>query len=165
MSEVRLAHDHEYEAIGELTVRAYRSGGVLIDDDGYAATLADVAGRAALAEVYVLLDDDSASNGPVGTVTLSPHGTAYAQVSRPGDLEFRMLAVAPEAGGHGYGSRLVAFCAEQGRARGHRALAICVIDTNTSALRLYDHLGFVRQPDRDVEPAPGIRLLVLTLDL
>ena len=162
MSEVRLAQEHEYEAIGELTVLAYRSGGVLVDDDGYAATLADVAGRAVLAEVYVLLGDDGAL---VGTVTLSPHGTAYAQVSRPGDLEFRMLAVAPEAGGHGYGSRLVAFCAEQGRARDHRALAICVIDTNASALRLYDHLGFVRQPDRDVEPSPGVRLLVLTLDL
>ncbi len=162
MSEVRRARQQEYEAIGELTVLAYRSGGVLVDDDGYATTLADVSGRAALAEVYVLLDD---GNSIVGTVTLSPHGTAYAQVSRPGDLEFRMLAVAPEAAGRGYGSRLVAFCAEQGRARGHQALAICVIDTNTSALRLYDHLGFVRQPDRDVEPAPGIRLLVLTREL
>ena len=162
MSELRLAREQEYDSVGELTVRAYATGGVLVDDDGYAATLADVAGRAALAEVYVLLDDEGVL---VGTVTLSPHGTAYAQVSRPGDLEFRMLAVAPEAGGRGYGSSLVAFCAEQGRARGHQALAICVIDTNTAALRLYDHLGFVRRHDRDVEPMPGVRLLVLTLDL
>lgn len=162
MSELRLARDDEYEAVGELTVRAYSAGGVLAADDGYATTLADARGRAAKADVYVLLDDDGIL---VGTVTLSSFGTPYAQVARSGELEFRMLAVDPDAGGRGHGTALVAFCAQQGRVRGAHTLAICVIDTNGSALRLYDQLGFVRRPDRDVEVGPDIRLLVLTSDL
>lgn len=162
MSDVRLARDEEYDAVGELTVRAYSSGGVLVADDSYAEVLADARGRAALAELYVLTDDSGAL---VGTVTLSPHGTAYAQVSRPGELEFRMLAVDPAHGGRGHGSRLIDFCAEAGRARGFDGLVICVIETNHAALRLYDRLGFVRRPDRDKDARPGLHLLTLTYAL
>ncbi|HEY5030925.1 MAG TPA: GNAT family N-acetyltransferase [Actinomycetes bacterium] len=162
MSEIRLARPDEYVAVGALTIEAYSAGGVLVADDDYATVLADADGRAAVAEVYVLVDD---AGSLVGTVTLSPHGTPYAQVSRPGELEFRMLAVDPKAGGQGYGTRLVAFCAERGRARGFAALVICVIESNTSALRLYDRLGFLRQPDRDKDAGPGVHLLTLTFAL
>jgi ribosomal protein S18 acetylase RimI-like enzyme len=162
VSEVRLARPDEYEAVGRLTVDAYTAGGVLVADDGYAAVLADTRSRAGLAEVYVLLDDGGAL---VGTATLSEHGTPYAQVSRPGEVEMRMLAVDPASGGKGHGSRLVEFCAAQGRARGLHALVICVIDTNAAALRLYDRLGFVRRPDRDIDVAPDVQLLALTCDL
>jgi len=162
VSEIRLARPDEYVAVGALTIEAYSAGGVLVADDDYATVLADADGRAAVAEVYVLVDD---AGSLVGTVTLSPHGTPYAQVSRPGELEFRMLAVDPKAGGQGYGTRLVAFCAERGRARGFAALVICVIESNTSALRLYDRLGFLRQPDRDKDAGPGVHLLTLTFAL
>jgi ribosomal protein S18 acetylase RimI-like enzyme len=161
-SRPRLADDDEYDAIGALTVRAYSEAGVLIADDHYVEMLADARGRAAAAEVYALHDGTGAL---VGTVTLSPHGTPYAQASRPGELEFRMLAVAPEAGRRGFGRQLIEFCAEEGRARGLDALVICVIESNSAALRLYDRLGFVRRPDRDIAPRPGIQLLALTYDL
>jgi ribosomal protein S18 acetylase RimI-like enzyme len=160
---IRLARADEYERIGELTVRAYRTGGALATDDDYVSVLADARGRAAHAEVYALLDQPTGHLQ--GTVTLCAYGTRYAQVAAPGELEFRMLAVDPDAGGHGLGSRLIAFCAEQGRARGLDRLVICVIETNTAALAIYDHLGFVRAPARDTVPRPGIHLLTLTYEL
>jgi ribosomal protein S18 acetylase RimI-like enzyme len=162
VSELRLASDDEFVAVGELTVRAYSTAGILVADDDYAQTLADARGRAAKAEVYVLLDD---AGTLVGTVTLSPHGTPYAQVSRPGELEFRMLAIDPHAGGRGHGTFLVEFCVEEGRARGDEGLVICVVESNTAALRLYERFGFVRRPERDKDARPGVRLLVLTYDL
>ncbi len=149
----------EYDAVGALVVHAYEVGGVIDADDGYRSVLADTAGRAAKAGVFVLHD---ATGRPVATVTLSRYGTAYAQVARAGECEFRMLAVDPRAGGRGLGTQLVEFCAAQALASGDHALVLCVIDTNVAAIRLYEHLGFIREPDRDVSPAPGVRLLVLT---
>jgi ribosomal protein S18 acetylase RimI-like enzyme len=155
----QLVTEDEFGAVGDLVVRAYEQGGVLATDDGYRSVLADTRGRAAQAEVYVVHDD---IGRPVATVTLSPHSTAYAQVAAPGELEFRMLAVDPEAAGQGLGSSLVGFCADQALARGDNALVLCVIDTNATAIRLYKRLGFVHRPERDVQVGPGVRLLVLT---
>ena len=41
-------------------------------------------------------------------------------------------------------------------------LVLCVIDTNTAAIRLYERLGFVHRDQRDVQVGPGVRLLVFT---
>jgi ribosomal protein S18 acetylase RimI-like enzyme len=158
-TEPLLIRPDEYDAVGALVVHAYEVGGVIAAEDGYRATLVDTAGRAAKADVYVLHDD---AGRPVATVTVSRYGSAYAQVAREDELEFRMLAVDPEAGGRGLGSRLVEFCAERALAHGDHALVLCVIDTNAAAIRLYSRLGFTRASDRDLSPAPGVRLLVLT---
>ena len=159
MREPTLVTESEFTAVGDLIVRAYEAGGVLGTDDGYRAVLADTRGRAAMAQVYVVHDD---ALKPLATVTLSPHGSAYAQVAQPGELEFRMLAVDPSVASRGLGTQLVGFCAEQALARGDQDLVLCVIDTNEAAIRLYKRLGFIHQPDRDLRGWPGVRLLVLT---
>jgi len=157
-----LVTEAEFSAVGALVVRAYEAAGVLGADDGYRTVLADTQGRAASAEVYVVHDGD---RSPLATVTLCPHATLYAQVAAPGELEFRMLAVDPKAGGRGLGSALVAFCAETGRARGADALVGCVIDSNVAAIRLYERLGFAHEHARDVQVGDDVRLLVVSLDL
>ncbi len=93
----------EAAAVGELTERSYRSDGHLDRSDGdwYAAQLRDAAGRIADAVVLVAAIDDEI----VATVTLAGHGTPYAETARPGELEVRMLAVAPEARQRGWASR------------------------------------------------------------
>jgi ribosomal protein S18 acetylase RimI-like enzyme len=163
LGKLRLVRPDEYAAVGDLVVLAYETGGVLTTDDSYRAVLSDTAGRAAKADVYVLpgdSDSDGEGGRPVATVTLSPYGTAYAQVAGPGELEFRMLAVHPASAGQGLGAGLVRFCAEQARARGDVALVLCVIDTNQAAIRLYERLGFDHQPERDLVVGPEVRLLV-----
>jgi len=148
----------QFAAVGELVVGAYHSAGVLAGDDRYRSVLADTAGRAAQASVYVVHDD---AGQLVATVTLTTPGSPYAQVAGPGELEFRMLAVDPAAAGRGIGSALVDFCMEQAAARGDTAVVLCVVDTNAAAVRLYRRLGFEHLPDRDMLVAGGVRLLVM----
>ena len=156
----RLARPDELDAVGELTLRSYRDGGVLSgDEDGYAQVLADASGRAALAQVYVLR---GVADELLATVTLAAAGEPYADVATDGELEMRMLAVDPAAQGRGVATSLVAFAVAEARRRGLDALAISVIDRNEAALRLYRRLGFVRRPERDVRYPPDVRLLTLT---
>lgn len=158
---VRLAEPAELEAVGALTVRAYTHDGGLHPEDRYALILADAADRAARAELYVAELDGRI----VGTVTVAEHGTPYAEISQPGELEFRMLAVDPEAAGRRIGSALVEFVADEARRRGRRCVVISVVRGNAAAEHLYGRLGFVRVPSRDWEPVPGVFLQVSTLDV
>ncbi|MGH3362796.1 MAG: GNAT family N-acetyltransferase, partial [Nocardioides sp.] len=45
------------------------------------------------------------------------------------------------------------------RAAGSRAVAMSSLDEMAAAHRVYERLGFVREPDRDWSPVPGVRLI------
>ena len=158
MNKPTLVAPAEFSAVGELVVGAYEAAGVLAGDSRYRSVLADTAGRAAKAAVYVVHDD---AGRLVATVTVATPGSPYVQVAGPGELEFRMLAVDPAAAGHGIGSALVDFCVEHASARGDTAVVLCVVDTNTAAVRLYRRLGFEHLPERDLQVAPEVRLMVM----
>lgn len=158
---VRPARPAEFETIGEITVRAYTEGGYLAADSSYAAELGDAAERADKAELLVALDGDKV----VGSVTLARQGGAYADVARPGELEFRMLAVAPEAAGRGVGRSLVRAVLDRARAEGCVRVVLCSQESMTIAHHLYRSMGFARVPDRDWQPVPGLRLLVFAYEL
>ena len=55
---IRPAEPDDFEAVGEITVRAYLDGGHLAEDSSYVQTLADARGRAEGAELWVAADDD-----------------------------------------------------------------------------------------------------------
>ena len=157
---IREARPGEYEAVGALTVAGYRTLG---DDalDDYAAELADVAGRAAICPVAVASGGDGRL---LGTVTYVPGpDSPLAESERDGEAGFRMLAVAPDARGRGVGRLLVAWCVARARADGRSGLAILTRPTMVAAHRLYESLGFERDPERDWEYAPGRWLWALAL--
>lgn len=159
---VRPAAPHELDDVGELTVQAYAADGYLGADDPYAAELRAAAGRAAQAELLVAVDGHGAL---VGTVTFTLPGTPWAEISRPGEAEFRMLAVAPEARGRGVGSTLARWCVDRARDQGCTAVALSSLDQMHAAHRIYARMGFVRAVDRDWSPAPGVQLVAYVLDL
>ncbi|RKT85777.1 Ribosomal protein S18 acetylase RimI [Saccharopolyspora antimicrobica] len=161
MTTIRVARPEEYAAIGEIAVRAYTEAAALPADVDYASVLRDAADRAEKAELLVALTGDKL----LGTVTVVRPGTTYAEVSRPGELEFRMLAVAPEAMGNGVGRALVQAVIDRAREQGLERVVLCVKDTSESAQRLYRGLGFQRCPDRDWSPVPDVRLLAFGLDV
>lgn len=153
----------ELAAVGELTLTAYDHDGWLGDaEDGYREHLRDAAGRARDAELALALDDDGAV---LGTVTFCRAGTPWAEVSQPGEAEFRMLAVAPVARGRGVGQTLTAWCLDRARAEGCRAIVLSTLPVMAAAHRLYERLGFVRTPERDWYPAPDVHLITYRLDL
>jgi len=158
---IRPAVPDDYDAVAELTVDAYVDGGHLSAGEDYAETLADVAGRASAGEILVAVDGQDV----LGAVFLVRPGTEYAEIGRPGEVEFRMLAVSPKAQRRGIGERLVNACLERAREWGAERVVICARDFIEAPLRLYARMGFVRMPERDWSPAPGINLVALRLDL
>jgi ribosomal protein S18 acetylase RimI-like enzyme len=161
---VRAATPADFDAIGELTVAAYGADGQLEGEHDYATHLRDVANRAGAGELLVAVDADD-DGSVLGAVTYVLPGSPYAEISRPGEAEFRMLAVAPAAQGRGVGAALARACVERAREQGCDAVVICVRDIAATARRMYDRLGFTPIPDRDWSPYPGVFLVALRLDL
>ncbi|MCZ7418907.1 GNAT family N-acetyltransferase [Verrucosispora sp. WMMA2121] len=161
---IRPAEPADYAGVARLTVAAYEADGQLKGETGYADVLADVSARAEHGDVLVAVDP--ASGHLLGSVTFVLPGTRYAELCAPGEAEFRMLAVDPTAQGRGAGAALVEACVVRALELGCTAVTICVRDGHAEpAHRLYRRRGFVRQPDRDWTPLPGVHLLALRLPL
>lgn len=159
---VRLARPEELDAVGAITVVAYTADGLLAPGSGYGAVLADAAGRAAHAEVLVAVDG---ADRPVGTVTVVPAGSRYAELAGAGELEFRMLAVTPAARGSGAGTALTGAVLRRARTAGARRVVLSSLGRMREAHRIYRRFGFQRLPERDWEPEAGTRLLAFGLEL
>jgi ribosomal protein S18 acetylase RimI-like enzyme len=76
-----------------------------------------------------------------------------------------MLAVDPSGQRRGAGAALVRACLDRAAGLGCRSVRIYTRDFAGAAHRLYQRLGFVRTPERDWHPVPGVRLLALRVDL
>jgi GNAT superfamily N-acetyltransferase len=150
----------EIDAAGQMALTAYVASGFA--SEHYRDYLADSRSRAEQAELLVAVDG---SGRIVGTVTYTVAGQPYAEISRPGESEFRMLGVDPVARGHGVGELLVNACIERARRDGSTAVAICSMTEMTAAQSIYARLGFVRDPERDWQPIPTVQLLGLVLTL
>ncbi|GIG58208.1 N-acetyltransferase [Longispora fulva] len=162
---VRLAGPADMTAIGAITVAAYVHGGqVSGDGSGYELALADAAGRAAGADLLVAVDDDDTV---LGAVTFCVHGQRYAELTRPGEAEFRMLAVDRAAQGRGVGEALVRACLDRAVGLGCTAMVLCTRDESVAlpARRLYTKMGFVRTPELDWSPVTGVTLDAWRLEL
>jgi ribosomal protein S18 acetylase RimI-like enzyme len=160
---LRPAQPEEYAEVGELTLAAYVADGFLDNDHDYASELRAASHRAAEADLLVAVDQGS--HELLGTVTFCVSGSPYAEISQPGEAEFRMLAVRPEARGRGIGHTLARWCIDRAREQGCHALVLSSLDRMRTAHRLYERLGFARLPERDWAPAPGINLIAYQLEL
>ncbi|MFN8077180.1 MAG: GNAT family N-acetyltransferase [Kineosporiaceae bacterium] len=154
MVTVRVARDEELDGAGRVVVEAYRADG--IGNAEYLATVADARSRASSADVAVAVNE---GGEVLGSVTFCLPGSPWAELSRPGEAEFRMLGVSPAARGQGVGEALVRWCLDRGRAEGVSTVVISSQDVMAAAHRLYDRLGFTRRPDLDWSPVPGVHLL------
>jgi GNAT superfamily N-acetyltransferase len=136
---VRVARPQEYDALGALTVVAYRALLGQDMDAGYASELADVSGRATLADVLVDVDDGGRL---LGGVTYIPGPGPMAWFDDAGDA-----------------------CVDRAAAAGKRRLLLHTTAPMTVAHRLYERAGFRRDPGRDHDIGGGVFLLAYVLDL
>lgn len=144
-------------AAGALTAEAYHADRLLDGDEDYEVELRDAERRSREAVLLVATTGDVV----VGTLTLAPYGSSYAEVATPGEVELRMLAVAPEARRRGVAERLVVAALRETVARGTRRVVLSTLDSMRAAHRLYQRLGFVAAPERDWGHE-GVALRVLT---
>ncbi len=168
---VRLVRPEELPEVGRLTSEAYISDGFIDPGDRYVAELVDAARRAREAEVWVAVEA-LASDGPegptagslvLGSVTFCPLGSPYREIARDHEGEFRMLAVSAVARGRGVGRALVELCVARSRELGYAGVRMSSMDRMASAHRVYERLGFLRVPEEDWSPVPGVTLLAYTL--
>jgi GNAT superfamily N-acetyltransferase len=159
--EIRRARLDEYEAIGALTEQSYVDGGFVGAASPYRAELRDAAGRAEHAELLVAADGDTL----LGAVAFVPPGSPLGEVTDAADAGFRMLAVTEEARRRGVGQALVNACLARARELGCVHMRLSTQDDMVDAHRLYERLGFVRTPERDWTPMPGVLLITYALRL
>lgn len=76
-----------------------------------------------------------------------------------------MLAVDPAAQARGVGTALARACLARATELSCRRVRIYTRDFSKAAHRLYERLGFVRTPDRDWTPHPGVHLLARCREL
>ena len=146
---VRRVRPEEYAAVSRLRLAAYAHDYELGEE--YAADVADVARHDTEGEVWVAEDVDGRI---LATVTTAAPGTNLYSLGRPGELDWRLLAVAPEARGRGLGRLLTEFVVMLAVERG---LARVVMNSGTdmvAAHSLYESMGFVRLAER--ENPPGV---------
>jgi ribosomal protein S18 acetylase RimI-like enzyme len=159
--EVRaVSGDEEADIAGRVVTDAYFADG--FEHEDYRPHLLDGRSRAREATLLVAVD---AGGEVIGTVTYAVPGQRYAEVSGPDEAEFRMLGVAPAGQRRGVGRALVQACIERAREQGRAALVLSSEVRMVSAHRLYERMGFVRDPHRDWQPNPEVSLLAYVLPL
>jgi ribosomal protein S18 acetylase RimI-like enzyme len=161
---VREVRPDERAAVGELRVLAYAAQDLLAASPAYADTLRAL-GSTGGADVLVAEDDRAPGGALLGTVTLQPWGPASEIARDGGEAELRALAVAPAAQGRGVGRLLLDAAVRRARAHGAHHLVLSTQPAMRSAHRLYRAAGFVRLPERDWSPVPGLTLLAFGLPL
>ncbi|MFD1716908.1 GNAT family N-acetyltransferase [Georgenia deserti] len=155
------AAPEEFDRLGEIGVRAYLTAAHTRASMSveYAAVLRDVAGRNTGQDVVLAA---RAGQDVLGSVTLAPAGSPWADLAHEGETEIRMLAVDPAAQGRGAGEALLRAAETWAREEGYRALVLSVVGSQGRQRphRLYERLGYRRATDRDYvgswEPRPAM---------
>ena len=148
---IRLADPGEYEAIGELSEAAYSHDYAI--SDSYRRGLRDVAARAAEHEVWVAVDRPTGQL--LGTAVTPRPGGHVSELGRPGELDFRLLAVAPSARRRGIGRLLVEHIIALAAERGATRVVLNSGPQMTGAHQLYDAMGFTRLTERETRIVDG----------
>jgi GNAT superfamily N-acetyltransferase len=154
--EIRLVRPDEHERLAELTVAAYSAinpPSAQGDLDEYEAELRDVAGRATGADTLVAVDSDGSLLG--GVTYVPDRSSPWAEFDDPDAAGIRMLAVAPSAQGRGVGEALARACIDRAVTAGRGQILLHSTEWMTTAHRLYERLGFQRDPGLDWNVEPG----------
>ena len=157
--EIRTARSADRGAIARLTLAAYREYATIMEPDAWAAL--DQAIRVSLADdtdvTRLVAELDGAI---VGSAALyAPDAAAYGSLASATPWpEVRLVAVSPSARGRGVARALVEECITRARTAGASALGLHTSRSMRAAMRLYERLGFVRDPDHDFHP-PGAELV------
>jgi ribosomal protein S18 acetylase RimI-like enzyme len=158
---IRPVEPNEYEAVGELVVAAYRTVPDADANASYEPALRDVARRAQTATVLVAELDGRV----VGTATYVNGPSPDEEIQDPDAASIRMVGVVPEARRRGVARALIEACIAEARARGRARIRLATRTTMPEAQRLYEGLGFGREPGDDWRPNEHLHLIGYVLEL
>lgn len=146
--QIRLIHSDECEALGKITLAAYKNLDGRASLGSYENELLDVAARQLDSEVYVAVDNDGTLVGGVTYVPGPEH--TMGEFLDPEGAGIRMLAVDPQHQGLGAGRALVEACIARARLQHRRRIILHSTPLMTIAQALYKQLGFEFSPELDI---------------
>lgn len=153
--------DDDHAEAGRIVREAYLALEGYPVDDTYDAVVADVPARIDEAVVVVAVDDGRI----LGCLTfVDGHDNPHAEHGDPDAASFRYFGVAASAQGRGVGREMVTWCVGEARRLGRRRLRIHTLEVMVGARRLYEQMGFERDPAFD-EEWDGIVGLAYRLDI
>lgn len=156
---IREARPQDHEAIVRLTRSANSEYAHVMEPSAWAALEAAIeaslANDVGVTRLVAELDGEI-----VGSAALyAPDSAAYGSLASASAWpEVRLVAVAHSARGRGIARALVDECVRRARAAGASVLGLHTSRSMRSAMRLYERMGFVRDPEHDFQP-PGAELV------
>lgn len=147
-----MAVEQEDRQVARVLISAYEACWGPGDWNHYRAELSDTAARRIHGVVLVA----RTAGAVVGTVTVIPPTSGRASGLGSSSAEMRMLAVAPRCQGQGIGEELVRAAGEVSVGLGLGEVALHSDEDLVAAHRLYQRLGFLRDPVNDMTLAGGI---------
>lgn len=135
--------------IGQLTALAYLSDGLVDQAHPYIPQLKDARARAEAADLLMMTDGADGAGPVVGTITVVPPGSEFAELAGDDEFELRMLAVSPLERGRGIGADLTRYAMDRAVAQGARRIVLSTMESMHIAHKLYEKLGFSRRTDLD----------------
>jgi len=156
---LRDARADERPAIAALTMRAYAEYATAMAPGAWAA-LEDALLHSLADDVGVTRIVAELDGRIVGSVALyEPEAVSYGGLASIATWpEVRLVAVDPAVRGRGVARALVLECVRRARAAGASTLGLHTSQSMRTAQRLYERLGFVRDPEHDFQP-PGAELV------
>jgi len=145
--QIRPVRPEECDALGLITVEAYRRLEGRTELGSYEDELRAVSARTTDCEVLVAVEGDVL----LGGVTYVPNpDSTMSEFSDPDAAGVRMLAVHPCHQGAGVGRALMESCIASARAQNRRRIVLHSTPVMSIAQGLYRRLGFVPAPEMDV---------------
>ena len=156
---VREARPEERPAIAALTMEAYGEYATTMERESW--TMLEGALRQSLADdhgvtrLVVEIDGEIVGSAALYEPGVDAYGSLASRAAWP---EVRLVAVAPSARGRGIAGALVRECVRRAKGAGASQLGLHTSRSMAAAMRLYERMGFVRNPDADFQP-PGAELV------
>lgn len=162
---IRDAKEEELDQVALLIRDAYQEYQAAFPPqvwEGYSRDIMDVRGRLETSELIVA----EHAGGLVGAVTFYPNASQSEQEGwPPGWTGVRLLAVHPEGRGLGIGRALMDECLRRSRLLNASTLGLHTTELMAVARSMYERMGFVRVPEFDFRPGPGVVVMAYRLDL
>jgi GNAT superfamily N-acetyltransferase len=156
---VREARPGERDRIVGLTMAAYREYAETMEPAAWAALEGALRGSLAddegVTRLVAELDGEVAGSAALYDPGVDAYGSLASRAAWP---EVRLVAVASSARRHGIARALVGECIRRARHAGATQLGLHTSRSMSAARRLYEAMGFVRDPARDFRP-PGAELV------
>ena len=142
----RLDAADDLDLAGSLVVRAYETLTQYRPDEEYRSVIGDVRGRVHDTTVVGAF----IAGTLVGCLTFVEGPTApHAEHNDVEAATFRYFGVDPDCQSSGVGRQMVEWVMAESRRLGRKRVFIHTIPAMKAAIRLYESLGFVRQPELD----------------